>query len=304
MKGIEEALGRTSLCATLNRVKPKRIPDVETNVIIQLRNELNEKDELIERLKEKHENCSESGDIVSEIAYLKSFLGDKVSGITQMKEELARKDLDSFGGNAREITKLERKIGNYHQDIINISQKLRQLIAKKETKTQNSLNTFVAKCKKVIVISVEISKDIMKQTKLKYGGCGLEISATASNTLSAGDRIIEVNAENVVNIDRNTWHEMRRRRTIPYHGVIMRVDKMGGQDGGIILDNNALQDNISLIQTRLEIKLREGRNIANMVTSVKEERDRLQMENTRLSHRIAYLEEIWTGMEGGMKQVE
>ena len=153
-------------------------------------------------------------------------------------------------------------------------------------------------------MNLEISKDIMKQTKLKYGGCGLEISATVSDTLSAGDRIIEVNAENVVNIDRNTWHEMRRRLTIPYHAVIMRVDRMGGQDGGIIPDNNALQDNISLIQTRLEIKLREGRNIANMVTSVKEERDRLQMENTRLSHRIAYLEEMWTEVEGGRKQVK
>ena len=79
---------------------------------------------------------------------------------------------------------------------------------------------------------------------------------------------------------------------------------MGGQDGGIIPDNNALQDNISLIQTRLEIKLREGRNMANMVTSVKEERDRLQMENTRLNHRIEYLEEMWAEVEGGKRQVE
>jgi hypothetical protein len=96
---------------------------------------------------------------------------------------------------------------------------------------------------------------------------------------------------------------MRRRITHPYHAVIMRVDRMGGLDGGIIPDNNALQDNISLIQTRLEIKLREGRQVANMVTSVKEERDRLQMENTRLNHRIAYLEEMWTAVEGGRKKV-
>ena len=80
-----------------------------------------------------------------------------------MKEELQRKDLNSFGGNARDITKLERKIGNYHQDIINISQKLRKLIGRKETQTQNSLNTFVAKHEKVIVISVEIYKDVIKQ---------------------------------------------------------------------------------------------------------------------------------------------
>ena len=80
----------------------------------------------------------------------------------------------------------------------------------------------------------------MKQTKLKYGGCGLEISATVSDTLSVGDRIIEVNAENVVNIDKNTWHEMRRR---------------------------------------LETTLREDRHIANMVKSVNEETGKIDISD-------------------------
>ena len=55
MIGIEEALARTSSCADINRVKPKRVSDVETNVIRQLRNELIEKDKIIERMKEKSE---------------------------------------------------------------------------------------------------------------------------------------------------------------------------------------------------------------------------------------------------------
>ena len=121
MIGIEEALARTSSCADINRVTPTRFSDVETNVIKQLRKTLSEKDKMIERLTEKSENTSESGDIASEIAYLKSYLGDKISGINQMKEELHRKDFDSFPGNAREITKLERKIGNYHQNYPSLS---------------------------------------------------------------------------------------------------------------------------------------------------------------------------------------
>ena len=64
MIGIEEALARTSSCAEINRVRPKRVPDDETN----LRKELNKKDKMIERLKEKSENYSESGVIGSEIA--------------------------------------------------------------------------------------------------------------------------------------------------------------------------------------------------------------------------------------------
>ena len=92
----------------------------------------------------------------------------------------------------------------------------------------DSLNTFVTKHEKVIVIAVDISKDVLKHTKLKYGGCGLEISETASDALSGGDRIIEVNGETVVNIDRNTWHAVRRRLTTPYHAVIVRVGRVGG----------------------------------------------------------------------------
>ena len=101
MIGIEEALARTSSCAELNRLKPKKVSDVESKVIIQLRKELNEKDKMIERLKERSEYCSESGDIGSEIAYLNNYLSDKISGINQLKEELHMKDLDSLPGNGR-----------------------------------------------------------------------------------------------------------------------------------------------------------------------------------------------------------
>ena len=166
------------------------------------------------------------------------------------------------------------------------------------------MNSFLAKHKKVILIAEEITKDAMKQIKLKYGGCGLEISATASDTLNVGDRIIEVNGENVVNIDRNTWHELRKRITQPYQVVVMRVGRVGGQDGGIIPDNNALQDNIALIQTRLEMKLKEGRNVTNVLKVVEKEKDKMHKENTRLNHSISYLEEMRSELEWGMKQVK
>ena len=156
----------------------------------------------------------------------------------------------------------------------------------------------------MILIAEEITKDAMKQIKLKYGGCGLEISATASDTLNVGDRIIEVNGENVVNIDRNTWHDLRKRITQPYQVVVMRVGRVGGQDGGIIPDNNALQDNIALIQTRLEMKLKEGRNVTNVLKVVEKEKDKMHKENTRLNHRISYLEEMCSELEWGMKQVK
>ena len=147
------------------------------------------------------------------------------------------------------------------------------------------------------LVSVKITKDIMKQTKLKYEGCGLEISATASNTLAVGDRILEVNGEGVVDIDRNNWHKMRKRLTQPYQAVVMRVDTKHGRGSEVLSDDTALEDNIALIRTRLEMKLKEGGNVKNELKSVTEERDKLRMANTRLHHRVAYLEDRFGEME-------
>ena len=44
--------------------------------------------------------------------------------------------------------------------------------------------------------------------------------------------------------------------------------------------------------------------MTNMLKSVEEERDKLQMENIRLNHRISYLEEMCSEMDSGMKQVK
>ena len=187
---------------------------------------------------------------------------------------------------------------------MNITQKLRHLVARKENQYQNNLNSYLAKHKKVILLSQEILKDDLRQIKLKYGGCGLEILATASDTLAVGDRIVEVNGENVCyNSDRSTWHELRKRLLQPYQVVVMRWDRtQQSHDSGSVPDNNALQDNIALIQTRLSLKLKEGRNVTNVLKSVKEEKDKLHMENTRLNHRISYLEEMCGEMERGMTQ--
>jgi len=66
---------------------------------------------------------------------------------------------------------------------------------------------------------------------------------------------------------------------------------------------NGLKDDIAMIQTRLSEKLREGRTVSLELTSVQTQRDKLASENTRLSHRIQYLEEQVASLESGMKQV-
>ena len=57
-----------------------------------------------------------------------------------------------------------------------------------------------------------------------------------------------------------------------------------------------LKEDIALIQTRLSEKLQEGRSVSLELSAVQHQRDKFGSDNTRLRHRIHYL-------EAGMKQV-
>ena len=54
---------------------------------------------------------------------------------------------------------------------------------------------------------------------------------------------------------------------------------------------------------RLETKLKEGRNLSTELNSVTADKQKLQNENTRLNHRIEYLEDQVAELENGMKAV-
>ena len=68
-------------------------------------------------------------------------------------------------------------------------------------------------------------------------------------------------------------------------------------------DVNGLRDDIALIQSRLETKLKEGRNLSSELGTVSAEKQKLQSKNTRLNHRIEYLEDQVAELENGMKAV-
>ena len=94
MIGIQEALERSSSCAEVNRPRTQRISAGEANIIVKLRKELEEKNKMIQKLKEKSAFGKEFNNNDSEITYLKKCLSDKITNINQMKDDLHRKDLD------------------------------------------------------------------------------------------------------------------------------------------------------------------------------------------------------------------
>ena len=58
-----------------------------------------------------------------------------------------------------------------------------------------------------------------------------------------------------------------------------------------------------MIQSRLEQKLCEGRNVSTELEKVQKEKTAMFQENTRSNHRIAYLEEHTQDLQYGLKQV-
>jgi hypothetical protein len=137
---------------------------------------------------------------------------------------------------------------------------------------------------------------------------GVQVSQPMFN-LQEGDLVLEVNGESVLGVGEEEWQERRSRATAhqPWRLVVGRwanpadeaaagagsrnngcLEMVGGGGGSELA---GLQEDIALIQSRLEEKLREGRDMGSILHLVQREKEGLERENTRLNHRIFYLEE-------------
>jgi hypothetical protein len=132
----------------------------------------------------------------------------------------------------------------------------------------------------------------------------LQVSQPMLN-LKEGDIVLELNGESCLGLGEEEWQERRRSVTPappphhhqqPWRIVIGRRPPVeeeertngGREEGGELA---GLQQDIALIQSRLEEKLREGRDMGSILQMVQREKEGLERENTRLNHRIFYLEE-------------
>ena len=227
---------------------------------------------------------SSNGTPKDEIDFLKNYLKDILSSIRNAENRL-------HTNYKNDPTAIDKDISTYHMDIMNISQRLENLLLDKDrTKNNMSLFKYVTKKEEVILVTTNITKEDMKQTKLRYSNCGLTVSATVSDKLEVGDAILEVNGENTLNIDRESWHKMRKRLSHPYQLVVMRASTKTSDTLKRGKDNE-IEHSIDLMQIKLEEKLQEGKCLTKELYNVKLEKEKLSEESTRMKHRIAYLEE-------------
>ena len=207
-------------------------------------------------------------------------------------------------------------------EMMNLSQKIQtarmenvKMSALKEISKQESLFRNVEAAKTTLLVGHLVERQQLDTVGVRYEGFGLEVREdTADQQLLAGDRVIEVNGEDVLRLLPAAWASMLEAAAGPVKVVVLRAvagagagdSEGGGAEGGAkfsVRHVAGLKDDIAMIQSRLSEKLREGRHVSLELAAVQQQRDTLAGDNTRLQHRIHFLQDQVANLESGMKQV-
>ena len=207
-------------------------------------------------------------------------------------------------------------------EMMNLSQKIQtarmenvKMSALKEISKQESLFRNVEAAKTTLLVGHLVERQQLDTVGVRYEGFGLEVREdTADQQLLAGDRVIEVNGEDVLRLLPAAWASMLEAAAGPVKVVVLRAvagagagdSEGGGAEGGAkfsVRHVAGLKDDIAMIQSRLSEKLREGRHVSLELAAVQQQRDDLAGDNTRLQHRIHFLQDQVANLESGMKQV-
>ena len=203
-------------------------------------------------------------------------------------------------------------------EMMNLSQKMQtarvesvKARAVKELARQESLFSAVQSSQTSLLAALSLERQELAGVVERYEGFGLQVGGEGGGEkLRPGDRIIEVNGENVVRMLGGAWQSLLAQLSFPARVVVLRVvegqEGQGSQPSQFKFDAahvNGLKEDIALIQTRLSEKLQEGRSVSLELSAVQQQREKLVADNTRLRHRIHYLEDQVNHLEGGMKQV-
>ena len=220
------------------------------------------------------------------------------------------------------LAEMEYSLEKDQIEMMNLSQKIQtarmenvKISALKEISKQETLYRNVENSKSTALLyGHTLDRSQLDLIKIRYEGFGLEVREDSDDDkIHAGDRVIEVNGEDVLRMLPGQWQTLSETLVPPVKVVVLRmIDTVsGGQEAGAggqefrfdVTHVNGLKDDIAMIQTRLSEKLREGRTVTLELASVQSQRDKLAGDNTRLQHRIQYLEEQVAHLESGMKQV-
>ena len=210
------------------------------------------------------------------------------------------------------LAEMEYSLEKDQIEMLNLSQKIQTVRvesvkarAVKEMSRQESLYSAVQPSQVSLVEALSLDRQELGGLVTRQEGFGLEVGEEERSgaKLQAGDRVIEINGENVVRILSSSWPPLLAQLRSPVKVVVLRSVPPSHQVHQAH-HVTGLKEDIALIQSRLSEKLQEGRSVSLELSAVQQQRDKLVGDNTRLRHRIHYLEDQVTHLEGGMKQVQ
>jgi len=219
-------------------------------------------------------------------------------------------------------TKIEQKLGlletQMNAKILQMQNKKAKLFKLKKnhdflgcnkSQSLSSLYDFVTQTDETFLFCSAVTYDMISRTKLGKNGVGLVVNEDINNQLRPGDRFLTINDKNIFNITHEEWNTIKITVAFPVEAVVMRQkikfapSTPGGMQQFCSPDISGIKEDIAIIQSTLEQKLTEGRNISTELDRAKKEKKNLQQENLRLNHRIAYLEDQTNELQEGLKQV-
>jgi len=314
MNHIQASLSSSSLIKPETNNAQDVYNNMDDGMVTRLKKELEEKELLAKKLQDQLNGLkSKPLDSDSDLSDWEEQLNRKRRQIKKKKEQLRRIQDDGNIDVKISLAEMEYNMEKDQIEIMNLSQKIQSArmqnvknAALKEIAKHDNLYRYVQNGNTTVLLACELEFGDMHNIGLRYEGFGLEVKEIDdTHDLSVGDRIIEVDGNDVLRIFANQWEVMQNEMTFPCKIVFMRM-KESLSENKFKFDNsdvNGLKDDIALIQSRLSEKLKEGRHVSSELSAVQQEKEKLCAENTRLNHRIEYLEDQVNDLENGMKQV-
>ena len=135
------------------------------------------------------------------------------------------------------LAEMEYSLEKDQIEMMNLSQKMQtarvesvKARAVKEMPRQESLFKTVHNSQASVLQAHSLDRQQLSVVVTRYEGFGLEVGQDDGEKLQAGDRLIEVNGENVLRMLGGGWQTLLDKLTYPVRVVTMRVVE-GGQEG-------------------------------------------------------------------------
>ena len=165
-----------------------------------------------------------------------------------------------------------------------------------------SLFSIISKNNPITLVRQELSKDHISCIDMRTDDSGLEWkSDSAAANLEPGDKVLEVNGENILRISNASWMKLKQGLEYPVHVVMIRGED--DRDDADKKESTNWSEDLILVQDRLEKKLSDEKAQSIELKREVKERKRLERENTQLKHRIAFLEDQAEYFQLALKQV-